>query len=70
MSIVTSLLHKFRFIEVPGSNATVSESRLTWIPLPTSRREWFSTSEQRGFDTMRQSRKARVDCQVRIPIVR
>ena len=70
MSIVANLLGGLRFVEAVGSKAIAFESRLTWIPRLASRREWFSTSEHRGFDAARLSRRAYADYQGRIPIAR
>jgi hypothetical protein len=70
MSIVTNLLDGLHFVEAVGSKAIAFESRLTWISRLASRREWSSTSEQRGFDAAQLSRRAYLDHQGRIPIAR
>lgn len=70
MSIVTNLLDGVRFVEAVGSKAVAFESRLTRISRLASRREWFSTSEHRGFDAARLSRGAYLDYQGRIPTAR
>ena len=70
MSIITNLLDGLRFVEAVGSKAIAYESRLTWISRLASRREWFSTSEHRGFDAARLSRRAYLDYERRVSIAR
>lgn len=76
MSIVTNLLGKLNYIGALESQVISLESRMNQMTVRRLhirfglRREWFSKTDSKRFDTSQNTRRAYLESQGRLPIAR